>query len=77
MIVKQIIFFVQSNVTTLGLEILPIMQQLMQLCIDSFTYDKMEDIIILANYSTAQLKRQSLLISSISIRQVFLKASPV
>lgn len=57
MLVKQIIFFVQSNVTTLGLEILPVMQQLLLLCIQSFSYDRMEDIIILANYSTAQLKR--------------------
>lgn len=53
MLVKQVVFFVQSNITTLGLEILPIMQQLTQVCIESFPFDKMEDILILVNFSAA------------------------
>jgi hypothetical protein len=57
MLVKQVIFFVQSNISTLGLDILPIMQQLTTLCIDTFPYDRLEDILILVNFSTAQLKR--------------------
>jgi hypothetical protein len=57
MLVKQVIFFVQSNVTTLGLEILPVMEHLTQECIVAFPFEKMEDILILINFSAAQLKR--------------------
>ena len=53
------------------------MQQLIQVCIECFSYDKMEDILILVNYTAAQLKRQSLLITSQSLRQLFPKVSQV
>ena len=68
MLVKQVIFFVQSNVSTLGLEILPVMEKLAEGCIAVFPYDKMEDILVLISFSAAQLKRQALLLTSQSIR---------
>lgn len=75
MLVKQVIFFVQSNVSTLGLEILPVMQQLAQECISAFPFEKLEDILILLNFSAATLKRQALLLICASMNQLFVKVS--
>jgi len=74
MLISQIIFFVQSNIVCLGLEVLPVMQQMLGVCITHQSFDKMEEILICINYCCSNLKRDALVLSENSIRHLFAQA---
>lgn len=63
MITKQIIFFVQSNIVTIGPQILPLLSDICLKCCKNLSFDDLEDTMTLLNKTIIEFKSESILLA--------------
>jgi hypothetical protein len=73
-ITGRIIFFVQSNIVTIGAEILPLLSDIVILCCKNMDYIELEDTMTLLNVAVTNFKSESLSLVRACISELFLKA---
>lgn len=56
---KQILFFIQSNITMMGLDLKPLVGQVAQLCAAQLPYERLQDLIKIVQISVESFKADS------------------